>query len=133
VSGTSLASLKASVYSAANVDGQPVRYARIQEFGGTVTAKNAFKRLPGGPYLTIPTDSNKTPAGVMRKDARMLFNAGAHVHKSKAGNWGIFMGSKMMMVLKHQVKIPARFGMIESAEKEIPTVLSSLANIIGEY
>ncbi len=45
--------------------GTNILYARIQEFGGTITPKRAQ-------YLTIPTAISKTPAGVARYTARQL-------------------------------------------------------------
>ena len=138
VTGTTLKTLRASFYSAANVAGIEVKYAAMQELGseamlgGPIRAKNAYKNMPGGPYLNIPVFSNLTPAGVMRKSAKMLFDEGAHIHKSKAGNWGVFLGSKMMMVLKKEVTIPARLGMVDAANDQIPTILSGLRDLIGE-
>jgi len=114
------------------VAGVPVKYAPLQEFGGIIKAINKYTGVSGGPYLNIPTKSNLTPAGVMKKSAKELFNAGAHIHKSKAGNWGVFIGGSMMMVLKKKVVIPARLGMIDAADDQIPTILSKLIALIGE-
>lgn len=132
ITGTKLSSLKASFFSAANVGGTAVKYAPLQEYGGTVRAIDKYRNVLGGPYLNIPTSANRTPAGVMRKSARMLFNEGAYIQKSSAGNWGVFLGSQMMMVLRKQVTIPARLGMVDAADEQIPTILSRLANLIGE-
>ena len=132
VSGNTIKTLQASFYSVANVSGTEIKYAPMQEMGGKVKAIDKYTGVPGGPYLNIPVFSNLTPAGVMRKSAKMLFNEGAHIHKSKASNWGVFLGSKMMMVLKKEVKIPARLGMVDAAKNQIPTMLSRLADLIGE-
>jgi len=132
LTGSSLRNLRASFFSSANVAGVPVKYAPLQEFGGVIKAINKYSGVPGGPYLNIPTKSNLTPAGVMKKSAKELFNAGAHIHKSKAGNWGVFIGDKMMMVLKKKVVVPARLGMIDAADDQIPTILSKLIVLIGE-
>ena len=131
VTGTKLSSLRASIYSAANVGGIPVAYAPIHEYGGTIKAIDKYTGVPGGPYLNIPTGSNKTAAGVMKMSAKMVFDDGGYIQKSKAGNWGVFLGSQMMFVLKKQVKIPARLGMADAAESQIPTILSSLQELIG--
>ena len=132
VTGTTLKTLRASFHSVANVAGTKVKYAPMQEIGGTVKAIDKYTGVPGGPYLNIPVFSNLTPAGVMRKSAKMLFDEGAHIHKSKAGNWGVFLGDKMMMVLKKEVTIPARLGMVDAAKDQIPTILSRLVDLIGE-
>ena len=132
VTGTKLNNLKASFFSAANVEGTAVKYAPLQEYGGTVRAIDKYRNVPGGPYLNIPTSANRTPAGVMRKSARMLFNEGAYIRKSNAGNWGVFLGSQMHMLLRKEVTIPARLGMRDAADEQIPTILSKMADLIGE-
>ncbi|MFV9645077.1 MAG: hypothetical protein ACNYWU_04570 [Desulfobacterales bacterium] len=132
VTGTSLRNLRASFYSAGSVAGKPVPYAPIQEFGGTIEAKRAYTRVPGGPYLNIPTRSNQTSAGVMRKSARTIFNEGGYIQKTRSGKWGVFLGSTMMFVLKKRVHITPKLGMITSSERQIAPLLSSLSRIIGE-
>jgi len=132
VTGTSLKNLSASFYSVSKVAGKTIAYAPIQEVGGTVKAINKYTGVPGGPYLNIPTSSNQTAAGVMRKSAKMIFDEGGYIQKSKKGNWGVFLGSKMMFVLKKKVHIPPRLSMVVSAERQIPTILSSLRDMIGE-
>jgi len=132
VTGISLNSLRASIYSASNVSGTPVRYAVLHEYGGTVRAIDKYRNVPGGPYLNIPTSANKTPVGVMKKSARMLFNEGAYIKKSKAGNWGVFLGSQMMMLLRKEVTIPARLGMRDAADEQFPTILSKIADLFGK-
>lgn len=132
VTGVNLKNLRASLYSAASVAGTPVVYAPIQELGGTVEAINKYVGVPGGPYLNIPTGSNKTAAGVMRKTAKMVFEEGGYIQKTRADNWGVFLGSKMMFVLKKKVHIPPRLSMTVSMERQVPTILSSLSSMIGE-
>lgn len=131
VTGTKLSNLRASFYSVANVAGVSVIYAPIHEYGGTVEAIDKYRGVPGGPYLNIPTGSNKTPAGVMRKSAKMVFDEGGYIQRSRKGNWGVFLGDKMMFVLKKKVHIPPRLNMIISAERQIPTILSSLKDLVG--
>ena len=130
--GTSLKNLQASFYSAGSVSGKPVPYAPIQEFGGTVRAKKAYTKVPGGPYLNIPTKSNQTSAGVMRKSARTVFNEGGYIRKTKSNKWGVFLGNKMMFVLKKEVHIQPKLSMISSSERQIKPLLASLSKIIGE-
>jgi len=50
----------------------------------------------------------------------------------RQASWGVFLGSKMMMVLKKEVTIPARLGMVDAANDQIPTILSGLRDLIGE-
>ena len=125
--GTSLKNLQASFYSAGSVSGKPVPYAPIQEFGGTVRAKKAYTKVPGGPYLNIPTKSNQTSAGVMRRSARTIFDLGGYIRKTKSNKWGVFLGDKMMFVLKKEVHIPPRLSMILSSERRIKPLLASLS------
>jgi phage gpG-like protein len=132
VSGSDLDTLQASVGSASKVGGLELVYAPIHEFGGTVRAKKAYKRVLGGPYLNIPLSSNKTAAGVTRLQAREVFNQGGRVIKTKNGKYGVLLNGQMMFILKKQVVIPARLGMIKAAEDEIPTILSRLMDLIGE-
>jgi len=132
VSGSDLSTLQASVGSASKVGGVELVYAPLHEFGDTIRAKKAYKRVPGGPYLNIPTSANKTSAGVTRLQAREVFNQGGRVGKTKKGNYGVLLNGQMMFILKKQVVIPARIGMIKAAEDEIPTILSGLVNLIGE-
>ena len=132
VTGTSLSNLKASVFSAQGTGAKEVKYAPIQEYGGTVTAKNAYKGVPGGPYLNIPIADNLTPAGVMRMSAREVFLSGeGSIRKARSGKWLVFKGDKLMFVLLKSVTLKPRLGMVDAAEAEIPTLLAGLAEIIG--
>lgn len=94
--------------------GDRVKYANIQETGGTVKAKNAK-------YLTIPLPAALTSAGVLRQPARQWPNT--FIMKSKNGNLLIMQktGKKLsrlvaLFVLKKQVTIPASRYMSSVAE-----------------
>jgi phage gpG-like protein len=134
VSGDTLGSLNASVFSSSTVQGSPVIYAPIHETGGTVKAKNAYARVPGGPYLNIPTSANKTASGVQRLSAREVFANGGKVIKSKKGNYLVFgktaRGFEPMFVLKKSVSIPARLQMRETVLGEVPGLISSLDDLL---
>lgn len=132
VSGNDLDTLQASVGSASKVGGVELVYAPIHEYGGTIKAKKAYKKIPGGPYLNIPMPANKTAAGVTRLQAREVFAQGGRVIKTKNGKYGVLLEGQMLFILKKQVVIPARLGMMKAAEDEIPTILSSLIAMIGE-
>jgi phage gpG-like protein len=129
VSGGTLESLRASLYSAGSVAGTPIVYARIHEYGGTIQAKHAYKNVPGGPYLNIPVGENLTPAGVMRKSARDVFNDGGYIARFRSGKYGVFLEGDLMFVLVNKVEIPARLGMIKASEDEIPGLLDKLRRI----
>ena len=93
-----------------------VPYAKIQETGGTITAKN-------GKYLCIPLpaalDGSGQPIRSSPRDWPNTFCA-----KSKAGNLLIFQkrGTSIvpLYVLKSSVTIPARLGMGKSLEAGLP-------------
>lgn len=122
--GTNFSDLKGSVHT-------DVVYAPIQETGGTISAKRAYATLPGGPYLNIPLAANLTAAGVMRQNARDVFAAGGFIIKSKVGNYIVMSGvGQPMFVLKRSVKIPARLGMENAMNDEIPTLLGNLDTAI---
>jgi hypothetical protein len=98
----------------------PVKYARIQDEGGTVTAKNArftIQNIAGkptlGPYLTVPLKGVK---------GRMKDYPGSFVIRTKKGTllavmqkWGKVRGGENskrkgiipLFVLKYSVNIPA--------------------------
>lgn len=122
VSGTSLRTLSGRVYSTAI-------YAPIQELGGTVRAKNAYKWLPGGPYLNIPAPANLTPAGVQRMSSTEVFSAGGTVKKGAEG-FGVYLGQAKMFGFAKEVKIPPRLGMIKSVSDEMPGLLSRLDDVL---
>lgn len=127
VSGEKLANLSLSIYAAGRVGGETVVYAPVHEFGATIKAKNAYKNVPGGPYLNIPAPANKTPAGVQRMSAKMVFSRGGYI----AGKV-VYLNGQPMFYLVKKVTIPPRLGMIEAVESEIPTILSDLQNMSME-
>jgi len=92
VSGGNLSSLKASLYSASGVRGKELNYALIQELGGGIKAKNAYKWVPGGPYLNIPMGSNffgggiLTNAGVPRYTPSQAWNLPVYQDQGQAAN-----------------------------------------------
>lgn len=120
VSGSPLSGLSGRIYSG-------MIYAPIQEKGGTVVAKNKYMGVPGGPYLNIPTQSNKTAAGVQRMTPQMVFAAGGFVFKRKNGGYGVMLGDTMMFSLVKSVTIKGGLGMVKAADNQIPTLLSDLA------
>jgi len=121
VSGNTLAELSGSVFS------KGVKYAAIQETGGTVRAKRAYRGVQGGPYLNIPLSGNKTAAGVTRKTARQVFQEGGNIIRSRRGNYIVMSSNGVpMFVLKKQVDIPARLGMRKAADNEVPLLMNRL-------
>jgi phage gpG-like protein len=129
VTGTNIQTLKASVFSASVVGGAPVVYAPIHEFGGTIQAIDKYLGVPGGPYLNIPTTANKTAAGVTRLQAREVFNQGGYIVRMRSGKYGVFSNGELMFTLVNRVEIPARLGMRDAADEQIPTLLSELADL----
>lgn len=127
-SGKTLSTIRGSFYAAHKEKGATVAYAPIHEYGGTVKAKNAYKKVPGGPYLNIPAKANKTPAGVMRSSARQVFQNGGFIRGRT-----VILNGKVMFYLVKQVKIRPRLGMNKAADAEIPTLLGELQDMIGEY
>ncbi|SET79857.1 hypothetical protein SAMN04487962_12524 [Marinobacter segnicrescens] len=103
-------------------------YARIHETGGVINAKKAYRNLPGGPYLNIPASDNKTASGVMRMNAREAFNAGAFILpiNSNKARYMILLNNKPMFWLVKSVTIKPRLEFKSTAEKEIPTLLSTI-------
>lgn len=126
VSGKTIDALQAKVFTDS-------KYAPIHEEGGTIKAKNAYKGLLGGPFLNIPSDANKTPAGVMRFSAREIFATGGFIIKiaSFRAKYAVMSGAGIPMFwLVSSVNIKARLGMIEAAEDEVPTFLSTLSSTL---
>lgn len=124
VEGNKLADIKSGVYT-------DVIYAPIQEAGGTIRAKNAYLGLSGAPYLNIPSDYNKTPAGVQRLSARDVFNRGGYIvpiNGAKA-RYAVMLDGRPMFWLVNEVTIPARLGMRKAADEEVPTLLSELQSM----
>jgi len=133
VSGMDLATLRASVFSGHDGGGKTVIYAPIHEFGGTVKAKNAYLRVPGGPYLNVPIGENLTAAGVMRLSAQMVFAQGGYIWRAKKGKrWLVMLGGEPMFVLIKQTKIKAQLGMRKAADDEVDVILAGLKKVLGE-
>lgn len=123
--GTYLGDIGSSTYTSSP-------YALIHETGGTIRAKRAYRNLPGGPYLNIPSQANQTPSGVMRRSARDVLTSGGYIVPIKnAGKarFAVIQGGKAMFWLVKEVKLPARLGFEETAQKEIPTLLSRLKGL----
>lgn len=125
VEGSDIPSFEASIYT-------DVIYAPIHEKGGTVRAKNAYRNVPGGPYLNIPTKANKTAAGVQRMTARTVFERGGRIVQFKPFSYGVILDGKVMFTLHKSSKIPARLNMVSSVEEVVPTLLSTLRDTLGE-
>lgn len=139
ISGSTLDTLKAGIFTARKVSGQEVRYAPIHEYGGTVKAKRAYRGVPGAPYLNIPTKANLTPAGVMRWTPAQVFGSmggyvvgqGVYIPVTVAGyadNADENVGVRVFHLVK-EVKIKARLGMRDAMADEIPTLLSQLKDM----
>jgi hypothetical protein len=96
--------------------GSDLPYARIQEFGGTITPKKAkFLAIP----LPAALNANGTPIKSSPRDWPNTFCA-----KSKAGNLLIFQrrGTQIvpLYVLKSSVYIPPRLGLKKTLDAGIP-------------
>ncbi len=114
------------------IENQLTKVKQVEdERKSAIKAKKAYRRVPGGPYLNIPTAYNKTPAGVMRIPPKEVFKQGGIVLKTKAGNYGVFLRGRMLFVLKRSVILKPRLGMRTAAENQIPTVLSKIKDLIG--
>jgi len=137
VSGHEISNLQASFYAAAYAGGLPLLYTLAQEKGAKIRAIDKYKKVPGGPYLNIPVLDNLTAAGVMRMSAREVFKAGGYIakrrHKFGTKKWGVFLKGKLMFVLRKEVTLKPRLGMVDAGEKQIPTILSSLLKLIGAW
>lgn len=127
ISGTSIANLRASIFT-------DCIYAGIHETGGTVTAKNAYRGVSGGPYLNIPGKANLTSAGVMRQTPKMVFDNGGFIMGRTVMRGGGDEARRydVMFYLKKSVTIPPRLNMVKSVEDEVPTLLSRFSSRFGE-
>lgn len=124
VKGSNLKDLSGSLFT-------NVIYAPIQETGGKIKAIDKYLGVPGGPYLNIPLLANKTAAGVTRENAKAVFDGGGYIIKSRVGNYIVMSGTNTpMFVLVKSVTIPPRLGMEEALIDEVPTLLSTLKNIL---
>lgn len=135
--GTDLSTLSTSVFSQNPGGDKSVVYAPVHELGDTIRAKDKYLRVPGGPYLNIPLDANKTAAGVTRRSARTAFAEGATLLRSKRGNWLVVdqratkRGTKIvpLFALVKQVTIPARLGMRDTVSDFVPLMLERLRTV----
>ena len=109
-------------------------YAPIHELGGTVTAKKAYTKLRGGPFLNIPAAANKTPVGITRLTAGSVFAQGGYIIPIKApkAKYAVMLNGKPMFWLVKQVTISPTLRMEKTAEDEIPTLLSNLNKLLFE-
>ena len=82
--------------------GTNVVYARIHEFGGTITPKRAA-------HLAIPTDIAKTPAGVPRYTARQLI-----ADPSRGGFVRTFFRNHKLYGVTRGGKVKAAFVLVKS-------------------
>jgi phage gpG-like protein len=121
-SGKDLANLFSRVFS----DNEN---AAIHEFGGTINARSKYSRMPGGPYLNIPTSSNLSGAGSTMFSPGEIFATGGYIFKSKSGNFIVASkGGTPMFVLVKSVTIKPRLGMEKAVVDEIPTLLRVLSD-----
>lgn len=127
--GDDIASLRASIYTNSI-------YAPIHEEGGTIKAKRAFRGLEGGPYLAIPSDANKTKAGVTRFSPRDAFALGASIRKLRNPKSARFMivdeSLGPLFWLVSSVIIKARLGLQDETDKQIPDLIRELENSLLE-
>lgn len=105
------------------------RYARLQEFGGTITPKRAR-------YLKIPLpsallSSGNVDGGLQGGSAGNRFTANGtptHVRRSKAGNLLIFNSTtgEPLFALKESVTVPPRLGYFRTWDRIRPRVIDGL-------
>jgi len=97
--------------------GSNVIYARIQELGGTVKARNVQ-------FLTIPVGAAKTPAGVTRREARSFPNT--FVIQGRSGSLVIMQrhgrGARPLFVLKRSVRLEPRPYLAPALERNRPAI-----------
>lgn len=119
--------------------GPHVVYARLHEYGGVVSAKNAK-------FLTIPLRDAMTPAGVARFTARKLIeNPSAFGYDATFFSKGVLLGVKgrkasslsvPLFALKRSVRIPARPylrpALAEKRDEIIDTVLGAVRAAVAE-
>lgn len=136
--GNKIANLSMSVFSQNPGGERAVVYAPIHETGGLIKARDKYLRVPGGPYLNIPLDSNKTAAGVTRQSARTVFREGGNLLRTRRGGWLVvknLIGAAgelrivPMFALVKQVRIPARLRMRETVSDFVPQMLERLRSM----
>jgi len=108
--------------------GERVRYATIQELGGTIRPR--LKQ-----FLTIPLDAAKTASGVARGKARDFDDT--FIQKSTSGNLIIFQnkgrnGIVPLFALKKSVDIPASKYLSITAQEISKDANQALHNAINE-
>lgn len=103
-----------------------VGYARIQEFGGVVTAK-------GGGYLTIPLGRAMTKSGVLRQSARST--PGLFAIRSKAGNLLLVRkrgkGIEPMFLLRKSVTIQPHYYLRDAMRVVVERLPAGLAQAVA--
>lgn len=105
--------------------GSPTPYSKIQEKGGTITPKR-------GRALTIPTNENKTAAGVARISARELKDQGRSfirkgvIFEKRAG------GIVPMFILVRSVRIRAKHYLRDSLNESKEAIKNQFAKAIGD-
>jgi len=127
--GTDLNNMRSSVFTMSI-------YAPIHEVGGTIRAKKAFRGLDGGPYLAIPSDANKTRAGVTRFSPRDAFTIVASIRKLRNPKKAEYMiiddDLGPLFWLVPEVIIKARLGLQSETDKQIPNLIDELNDILLE-
>ena len=119
-SGKDLANLFSRVFS-------DHENASVHELGATINAKSKYVRVPGGPYLNIPTSSNLSGGGAMMFSPGEIFATGGYIFRSKSGNFIVASkGGTPMFVLVKSVTIKPRLGMEKAVTDEVPTLLRVL-------
>ena len=124
VTGNDLNTLKSAVFTRSV-------YAPVHEFGATIKAKNKFNWLPDGPYLAIPSQNQKTAAGVPRLTVTEAFETlDTRIYRLTGGKaqFGIFdsiAGIPLFWLVK-EVKVKERLRMVKTAQDEVPTLLQRL-------
>lgn len=127
--GTSLDNLQSAIFTDSP-------YAPIHEEGGTIKARRAFRNLEGGPYLAIPSDLNRTQAGVTRFSPRDAFTIGAEIRRIRSPRRADYMildeDLGPLFWLVKEVDIKARLGFGKIADDKIPFLIQQLDNILLE-
>lgn len=132
VEGSTINTLIARVQAGGGA--QRVKYAVLQEKGtgdlpgGAIKPKNGkYANVEGGPYLNIPLRDNKTPSGVMRKNAQQVFAEGGTIFKSRTGKWFVKSAQgQLMFILVKSVKFKGRLGMFKAKNEQIPLLMSDI-------
>jgi len=108
------------------IAGQGLAYARIQEYGGTITAKNTE-------FLAIPLDAAKTDAGVARFAPRQAEGEGYKTFVAKSIIFGRRPGEDAvpLFLLRRSVKIPARPYMRPAMKDFQPRILRDIARAVN--